>query len=71
MISFKTCVYFKQHVVFFLKIFMDFVIPDRSTELEAKIKREYYIVQNMLLQAEKDQILSKYGAGDDDKLNSS
>ena len=54
---------FFQHVVFFLKSFVDYIIPDRPAKLTAQIKREYYLVQNMLLQAEKDDILSEYGKG--------
>ena len=44
-----------QHVVFFLKYFLDILIPDRSNDLQEKIKEEHFIVQNMLLKAEKEK----------------
>jgi len=55
-------------VVFLLKGFVDYVIPDRPKKLTAQIKREYYLVQNMLLQAEKDDILIQYGQGKTKRL---
>ena len=51
-------------MVFFLKSFFNFVVSDRPKKLTAQIKREYYVVQNMLMQAEKDDILNKYGKAD-------
>ena len=44
-----------EHVVFFLKKVLDFSIPDRPQSLNKRIKREHFLVQNMLIQAEKEQ----------------
>lgn len=38
-----------QHVVFALKRLLDYLVPDRPTRLRQKIKREHFLVQQMLL----------------------
>ena len=35
-----------------LKKFLDLLIPDRSIKLQTKIKREHFLVKEMLLDAE-------------------
>ena len=41
-----------QHVIFVLKRALDYIIPDRSRSLNEKIKREHFLVQEMLIEAE-------------------
>nr|CAB3221917.1 anoctamin-5 [Phallusia mammillata] len=38
-----------EHIVFALKRFLDYLVPDRPRRLKQKIKREHFLVQQMLL----------------------
>lgn len=48
-----------EHVVFLLKIFVDYIIPDRAQHLQDLIKREHFLVKNMLVKAEAHSMWKK------------
>ncbi|XP_078488512.1 anoctamin-5 isoform X3 [Ciona intestinalis] len=54
-----------EHVVFFLKRLLDYLIPDRPRKLRDKIKREHFLVQHMLFKAETQQLLKQLSQGID------
>ncbi|CAK8678217.1 unnamed protein product [Clavelina lepadiformis] len=45
-----------EHVVFFLKRLLDYLIPDRSRALNDKIRREHFLVRDMIVKAEKEKL---------------
>lgn len=47
-LEFKLFVVFSQHVVFVVKFFVAWLIPDVPSEVKARIKRERYLVQEYL-----------------------
>lgn len=44
---------FSQHIVFLLKRFFDYLIPDRSSRLQDRIKREHYLVKGMFAKVDR------------------
>ncbi|XP_077971409.1 anoctamin-5-like isoform X2 [Styela clava] len=45
-----------EHVVFLLKRFLDYIIPDRPKKLRDLIKREHFLVKEMLVKAEAEHL---------------
>uniref|UniRef100_H2YZL9 Anoctamin n=1 Tax=Ciona savignyi TaxID=51511 RepID=H2YZL9_CIOSA len=48
------------HVVFLLKRLLDYLIPDRPRKLRDKIRREHFLVQNMMFKAETDKLRQQF-----------
>uniref|UniRef100_H2YZL6 Anoctamin n=1 Tax=Ciona savignyi TaxID=51511 RepID=H2YZL6_CIOSA len=49
-----------EHVVFLLKRLLDYLIPDRPRKLRDKIRREHFLVQNMMFKAETDKLRQQF-----------
>lgn len=48
---------FLQHIVFLLKRFFDYLIPDRSKQLQDRIKREHYLVKRIFAEVNQHEKL--------------
>jgi len=46
-----------EHVVMLCKWLIDYMVPDRPRDLQNKIKREHFLVQEILVKAEADSLL--------------
>jgi len=46
-----------EHVVIFCKWLIDYIVPDRPRSLQNKIRREHYLVQEVLVKAECEELL--------------
>ncbi|KAG8125880.1 hypothetical protein E2320_021005 [Naja naja] len=56
-------VYIQQHVVFIVKFFVAWMIPDVPSEVKAKIKREKYLTQRILHEYELNKLKQKLFEG--------
>lgn len=50
-----------QHIVFIVKFFVAWLIPDVPSEVKAKIKREKYLTQKILYEYEFNKLKRKLG----------
>lgn len=55
---------FLQHVVFIVKFFVAWMIPDVPADVKAKIKREKYLTQKILHEYELEKLKERLCQGD-------